>query len=173
MVAFMQGNTLFIIVDLILAHNIKSIHTQDERRQRRHELSSAGEAKKLVAILAKQPEGENRSVVDRLAELDQRAGQNEVRIAEIQKALVEMSSRPIDRTDVAHALSLFTPVWDGLKPREQARVLHLLIDHIDYDGESNEVAITFHAAGIEALAQEVAAAGEPPPDETGRGGRAP
>jgi site-specific DNA recombinase len=124
-----------------------------------------GEARKLVAALAEQTEGgDNRSITDRLAELDLRAAQIEVRIAEIQRTLVAMTSRPVDRTDVAHALSLFNPVWDGLKPREQARVLHLLIDHIDYDGDSSEVAITFHAAGIESLAREVAAAAKPPPD---------
>ena len=46
-----------------------------------------------------------------------------------------------------------------IKPREQARVLHLLIDHIhiDYDGEAGEVTITFHPAGLSSLAHEVKA----------------
>jgi hypothetical protein len=51
-------------------------------------------------------------------------------------------AHPIDRTDIANALSLFNPVWNGLKPREQAPVLHLLIDHIDYDGEAGEIVIS-------------------------------
>jgi len=64
-----------------------------------------GEARKLVAALAEQTEGgDNRSITDRLAELDLRAAQIEVRIAEIQRTLVAMTSRPVDRTDVAHAL---------------------------------------------------------------------
>ena len=53
-------------------------------------------------------------------------------------------------------------MWDGLKPREQARVLHLLIDHIDYDGEAGEIAITFHPTGISSLAHEVKASTKPP-----------
>jgi len=77
----------------------------------------------------------------------------------------------VERKDVGHALSLFNPVWDGLRPREQARILHLLIDHIDYDGEAHEVAITLHPAGIESLSHEVQAAAKPPAGEPAGGAR--
>ena len=78
--------------------------------------ASRSEAKRLVVALGQQSEGDSRFITERLAELDLRANQIETRLAEIQKAMLAMASRPIDRTDIANALSLFNPVWDGLKP---------------------------------------------------------
>jgi hypothetical protein len=40
----------------------------------------------------------------------------------------------IGRTEVAKALSLFSPVWDTLVPREKERVLRLLLERVVYDG---------------------------------------
>jgi site-specific DNA recombinase len=51
---------------------------------------------------------------------------------------------------------LFAPVWQGLSPGEQARVLGLLVQRVDYDGARGTVSITFHPAGIQALADELA-----------------
>ena len=48
----------------------------------------------------------------------------------------------------------FDPVWGTLSPREQARVLHLLIERVGYDGEKERVAITFRPGGIKALGRE-------------------
>jgi site-specific DNA recombinase len=45
-------------------------------------------------------------------------------------------------------------VWDALVPREQANLLQLLIERVDYDGVAKEVAITFRPAGTASLAAE-------------------
>lgn len=58
----------------------------------------------------------------------------------------------IDEADVAKAMAEFDPVWESLSPREQGRLLQLLIERIDYDGHDGMVSITFHAGGIKALA---------------------
>lgn len=54
--------------------------------------------------------------------------------------------------DVAVALAQFDPVWEALVPREQANLLQLLIERVDYDGVAKEVAITFRPSGIDSLA---------------------
>ena len=146
------------------AQNKPALQIEQRDLQATYE-AGRSEARRLVAALAQQTDGDSRSITERLAELDLRASQIETRQAEIQKAVLAMTSQPINHGDVANALSLFSPVWDGLKPREQARVLHLLIDHIEYDGEAHEVAISFHPAGIASLAREVKAAAKPPADE--------
>ena len=46
-------------------------------------------------------------------------------------------------------------VWETLSPAEQARILHLLIERVDYDGPNGKVAITFHPTGIKTLADEL------------------
>lgn len=55
---------------------------------------------------------------------------------------------------MAAALSLFSPVWDQLTPREQCRVMSLVVERVGYDGEAGSVALTFRPNGIHALAQE-------------------
>jgi len=49
--------------------------------------------------------------------------------------------------DIALALSIFDPVWGSLTPHEQVRVIHLLVQQIDYDGSKGKVAIAFRPAG--------------------------
>lgn len=39
-------------------------------------------------------------------------------------------------------------------PREQARILQLVIARVDYDGVQGTVSINFHLGGIKTLAQE-------------------
>ena len=47
-------------------------------------------------------------------------------------------------------------VWGTLTPREQARVVGLLVERVEYDGASGKVTVAFHAAGVKALADELA-----------------
>ena len=42
------------------------------------------------------------------------------------------------------------------RPREQARVIGLLVARVDYSGETGKVVVTFHASGIKSLAGEAA-----------------
>jgi site-specific DNA recombinase len=51
---------------------------------------------------------------------------------------------------------VFDPVWERPGLREQARVVELLGERVDYDGGKGTVAVTFHAAGIKTLAEELA-----------------
>jgi site-specific DNA recombinase len=61
----------------------------------------------------------------------------------------------VDEREVAKALALFDPVWETLSPREQVRVIRLLVQRVDYDGEKGTVSVTFHPAGIKTLTQEL------------------
>jgi site-specific DNA recombinase len=53
-------------------------------------------------------------------------------------------------------VSPFTPDWDTLTPLEQARIVQLLVERVDYDGLTSSVSITFHATGIQTLVDELA-----------------
>ena len=128
-----------------------------EREQRQLQVehqACRGEAKQLVAALATQSGGDGRSIIERLAELDQRAGQIEQRLTEIQETLAAIDRTTVKPDDVASALSLFNPVWEALTPRERANLLHILIDAIEYDGRAKEVAITLRPTGVASLARE-------------------
>jgi site-specific DNA recombinase len=87
---------------------------------------------------------------DALAEI-QRA---ERKAADLHAEVLKVEAERIDPTEVAEALAAFDPLWQQLSPKEQARVIRLLIDHVDYDGANGTVSVTFHPSGIKALAQE-------------------
>jgi site-specific DNA recombinase len=59
--------------------------------------------------------------------------------------------------EVRAALAAFAAAGPTPPPEEQARVLDLLVERVDYDGSKGTVAITFHPTGLEARAGERAA----------------
>jgi site-specific DNA recombinase len=93
----------------------------------------------------------------RLADLHDRLRAAERRAAEIDDEARALGSQQISEYEVEEALAGFDPLWEALAPREQARLLHLLVERVDYDGAAQTVSVTFHATGIQALADEVAA----------------
>ncbi|MBN2294219.1 MAG: recombinase family protein [Pirellulales bacterium] len=109
-----------------------------------------------VAIEAATSEGES-PVSRRLADLQERAQNGERRLTEIREESLRLRAGMVDEEDVARALREFDPLWQSLSPREQARVLHLLIERIDYDGEDGTVSVTFRPTGIRELSEEEAA----------------
>ena len=101
--------------------------------------------------------GESGVVADRLADLQDRIRGTEQRLTEVREQVIAADRGAVDEEDLAAALSLFDPVWDALVPREQARVLRLLVERVGFDGREGTLSITFRPSGIKALAQEVEA----------------
>jgi site-specific DNA recombinase len=57
----------------------------------------------------------------------------ERRFTEIGEELGRLAWGGMSLEEVASALAEFDKVWEALTPREQARVLELLIERVDYD----------------------------------------
>jgi site-specific DNA recombinase len=104
------------------------------------------------------PGGANASAPDlsRLADLQECIRAAEQRATAIKNEIGQLSAEQLDEDEVARALSVFEPLWESLTSREQAHLLHLLVERVEYDGTHDKVAITFHSAGIKALADEFA-----------------
>ncbi|GIW55525.1 MAG: recombinase RecB [Nitrospiraceae bacterium] len=113
-----------------------------------------GEVRKLAEQIA--PDDRNTPAVSRLADLQERIRNAERRATEIREQVTALSRELVDEREVARALSVFDPVWDSLTPREQARIVQLLVERVDYDGAKGKVAITFRPSGIKTLAGDVA-----------------
>lgn len=94
---------------------------------------------------------------DRMADVQERIKHVEQRATEVREQIVSLSRELVDAREVGEACSMFDPLWDTLTDREQARILNLLIERIDYDGVNGTVSITFHPTGIKTLADELAA----------------
>lgn len=89
-------------------------------------------------------------------------GRIEARLAETAEELAFLRATTIDRRDLSRALGAFGEIWTCLLPREQERVVNLLVERIEFDGARETVAITFKPTGIKSLAADVAAAQEAP-----------
>lgn len=92
---------------------------------------------------------------DELATLQERIQHAEKRATEVREKIVALSRQMVDQREVEAALSVFDPVWDTLSPREQTRIIRLLVERVDYSGtsEGGTVAVTFRPNGIKTLAQ--------------------
>lgn len=88
-----------------------------------------------------------------MADLHERSHEAEQLMTELREQIVAAQRRMVSKSELDSALQAFDPVWETLSPREQARVMRLLIKRIDYDGQNGTVSITFHENGIKTLGQ--------------------
>jgi hypothetical protein len=65
-----------------------------------------------------------------------------------------LKDQSIDTADVRRLLESFEELWDTIQPREQVRLVKLLIDRVDFDGVAGNVAITFHDTGLKSLSAD-------------------
>jgi site-specific DNA recombinase len=77
-------------------------------------------------------------------------------MTEIDDELATLDGELVDEAEATAALVEFDALWDCLTPREQARVVELLVERVAYDGRAGKIAITFRPTGIKTLASELA-----------------
>ncbi|MDP6447690.1 MAG: recombinase family protein, partial [Pirellulaceae bacterium] len=94
--------------------------------------------------------------VSGLAETQERIRSVERRLTEIDNELITLSGELVDDSEVGKVLANFEDLWQTLVPREQARVLDMLVERVEYDGEHSNVSLTFQPCGIKSLTQELA-----------------
>jgi len=111
------------------------------------------EMRTLTAKL--KPGEENGAAIARLADLQERLAAAEGRLRRLKDQALTVGKQLLDAEEVALAMSAFDPVWGTLTPREQARVVGLLVGRVDFDGSKGRVAIAFRATGIKTLAREM------------------
>ena len=121
----------------------------EERRLNREMAHCHSDLRKLVMSA---PDG-NRT--GEIANVQDRIRAIELRKTEIIEELAAIGREQVEEHDVKMALSSFTPVWETLSPREQARIIQLLVERVDYDGKNGTVAITFRPNGIKTLAKQL------------------
>lgn len=107
-----------------------------------------------VRKLATDPAVASGATSARLADLADRIRVAEQRMTAIQEQMLQLSRSVVDERDVASALRAFDPVWESLSPKEQARIVQLLVKRVDYDGRAGEVSIAFHPNGLRGLTAE-------------------
>ena len=145
----------------VVAETLAEAQSQtDERllaleRERRHVTRDYSKANAEVVRLAGTPHDANGATTDKLADAQDRIRAAEKRLTEIQEEMIEAKSQVVDERDLRETLGKFDPIWDALSPNERAKVIQLLIERIDYDGQEGTLEITFRASGLRALKEKV------------------
>ena len=144
----------------VAAETIRQTRLESEKRSRELESERAilekelarynADLRKLAGQVARSP-----VAADRMADVQEHIRVSERRATEVRESLIALGRELVDEKEAIRTLALFDPVWDALSPREQARVLHLLVERVDYDGAKGTVAITFHPTGIRSLVDEM------------------
>lgn len=88
----------------------------------------------------------------RIADLHDQIGQFERRLAEIEGQIAGQEGDLITDSEVAAALRDFDGVWTALSPKEQIRLINLLVSRVEFDARESTIEISFHPSGIKALA---------------------
>jgi site-specific DNA recombinase len=147
----------------LLHQTLAQAQEQDEARVTELETEQRGlerdqsrwhaELRKLAVHLG--PDNADDPLIGRLADLQERLAQVEKRAGSVREQIDAIRRQRLDEEQASEALRLFDPVWEALPPREQARVLQLLVERIDYDGGKGNISIRFHPTAIRALTDEL------------------
>jgi site-specific DNA recombinase len=100
--------------------------------------------------------GNGSPALGRLADLQERIRVAERRQTEVGEELLTLDRQSVDEQLVTQALAQFDAVWGTLSPQEQARIVHLIVEQIEYDGAKGRISVIFYPTGIRTLADELA-----------------
>jgi site-specific DNA recombinase len=127
---------------------------QTEQRAIERDLTKwSSEVRKLASQVAP---GDDTPAVSWLADLQERIRNAERRATEVRNENAELQRHLVQDDEVERALVSFDPLWASLTPREQVRIVQLLVERVDFDGLKGKVSVTFRPSGIKTLAGEFA-----------------
>ena len=122
--------------------------TQERDEARRETSQHHREVRRLAAEGAA-----TRDVAARLADLHERIAVAEERLPALVARIAELEAETVTRPEAQAALNDFDAVWSNLIPREQARMLNLLLSKVEYDALAGNVSVTFRPNSIRALVE--------------------
>ena len=93
-------------------------------------------------------------VAKRLAEVQERIALETPRLAKLRGELARLADWSLPREKVTTLLQRFDELWKAMTIVEKQKLLNLLIERIDYDGQHGQVTIHFHPSGLESLLTE-------------------
>jgi len=89
-----------------------------------------------------------------MGRLQERMQEDEQEVARLNERIETIRRRMLDPDELAGAVEAFDPVWNTLSPTDKARLVHLLVERVEYDGEAETISTTFHPTGISTLTEE-------------------
>ena len=94
------------------------------------------------------------TAISRLADLQEQVLGGERRATELTEAMVALSRQHVTQEELARVADLLDGAWESLSRSDQVRILRHLLERIDC--QAGNITVTFNAAGIKALGEELA-----------------
>lgn len=91
---------------------------------------------------------------NRLSELKEGIHQKEQGITNLNEKILATRRRRVNTDEMTGAIEAFDPIWKSLTPHEQSRLIRLLVEQVEYDGQNQDITVIFHPTGIKSLTQE-------------------
>lgn len=129
----------------------RTAEIETERRAHERELKSLHAGLRALVEKPPAPGEERRLATDKMADIQDRIRSLEQRLTAIREETTSIQREALDNGDLEKALLAFDPVWDSLSPKEQGRIMKLLVERVAYDGRDGKVTVTFRTPGIKAL----------------------
>lgn len=130
-----------------LESQLKELHTDHRRLEKELAWHHAEICKLAVGGSVKG------TTTARIADLHDSVTRTEGRLAELRTEIDEHRREQLAPEDIDAAFVDFSSVWDALSPREQARLVALLVANVEFDAAESAIEVTFHPSGIKALAE--------------------
>ena len=90
-----------------------------------------------------------------VADLQERIRQEQQRLATLSNRLMDLEGAQIKADHVLNLLDDFDNVWAKLSPREQADLLKMVVQRVEFDARDSSFEIVFEDAGIKSLSREM------------------
>ncbi|MDX2087845.1 MAG: recombinase family protein [Kofleriaceae bacterium] len=113
------------------------------------------EARALVTRLAQMPAGAADAITLRLAELETLGSQLDARRGDVEALLRASAAQVVTPAEVTAALVAFDEVWDALTINERMRVVQLIVDRVELDGNAGKIAVRYSPTGLALLNDEL------------------
>tara|TARA_R110002111_G_scaffold67833_2_gene110306 strand:- start:12332 stop:13912 length:1581 start_codon:yes stop_codon:yes gene_type:complete len=138
-------NQVLVESQLKIEHELKAKQTEHDdltKELKRHHR----ELKRLAT-----DSNNSNGTVDRMADLQDRISSGEQRLPIIKSHIAELEHETITPAEAKQVFADFDTIWANLIPREQSRLLQLLISTVEYDAEHGSISVTFRPTSIRAL----------------------
>jgi len=115
------------------------------------------EERQVLQVISRGGTTAERATVQ-LEDIAQESSTLKDRLVRFTRKISALKDQAINPEELRDALASFTEIWDVLLPQEQARVVHHIIQRIEYCGDFEKLGIVFHPFGIKTLLDKMGAA---------------
>lgn len=96
----------------------------------------------------------NDPTISRLADLHDRTAKSESELHVLRSKMNRLQVTQLADAEVRTAFSDFEKMWHNLTMREQAKLIRVLVERVEYDPSDTSVSVSFHASAIQSLNDE-------------------